>query len=134
MACLGHQSLSPTDLGRVDEEMASPGGRPLQIYLQYPPFGVWGIPNHWTISQILVLKCNSCFLLDEGHFAYFTLSSSIVSQFMVVLSKQRIWCLSICLPYYFGDQFSSAIKFSILVSSRIIVLRNSHKTWKIYIL
>ncbi|GFU47396.1 hypothetical protein TNCV_3108911 [Trichonephila clavipes] len=28
--CLGRQSLPPTDLGRVDEEMASPGGRPLQ--------------------------------------------------------------------------------------------------------
>ncbi|GFY03242.1 hypothetical protein TNCV_1172021 [Trichonephila clavipes] len=27
MAGLGHQSLPPTDLGRVDEEMASPGGR-----------------------------------------------------------------------------------------------------------
>ncbi|GFW50591.1 hypothetical protein TNCV_2888931 [Trichonephila clavipes] len=27
MAYLGHQSLPPTDLGRVDEEMASPGGR-----------------------------------------------------------------------------------------------------------
>ncbi|GFU98076.1 hypothetical protein TNCV_233511 [Trichonephila clavipes] len=29
---LGHQSLPPTDLGRVDEEMDSPGGRPLQWY------------------------------------------------------------------------------------------------------
>ncbi|GFV76809.1 hypothetical protein TNCV_4730291 [Trichonephila clavipes] len=30
MASLGHQSLPPTDLGRVDEEMASPGAqRPL---------------------------------------------------------------------------------------------------------
>ncbi|GFW38804.1 hypothetical protein TNCV_3881711 [Trichonephila clavipes] len=27
MASLGHQSLPPTDLGRVNEEMASPGGR-----------------------------------------------------------------------------------------------------------
>ncbi|GFV22026.1 hypothetical protein TNCV_4527111 [Trichonephila clavipes] len=26
MASLGHQSLPPTDLGRVDEEMASPSG------------------------------------------------------------------------------------------------------------
>ncbi|GFW93717.1 hypothetical protein TNCV_4542441 [Trichonephila clavipes] len=30
MASLGHQSLPLTDLGEVDEEMASPGGRPLQ--------------------------------------------------------------------------------------------------------
>ncbi|GFY28476.1 uncharacterized protein TNCV_1971291 [Trichonephila clavipes] len=30
MASLGHQSLPPTNLGRVDEEMASPSGRPLQ--------------------------------------------------------------------------------------------------------
>ncbi|GFW95348.1 uncharacterized protein TNCV_2970701 [Trichonephila clavipes] len=29
-ASLGYQSLPPTDLGRVNEEMASPGGRPLQ--------------------------------------------------------------------------------------------------------
>ncbi|GFS90952.1 hypothetical protein TNCV_4192751 [Trichonephila clavipes] len=28
--CLGHKSLPPPDLGRVDEEKASPGGRPLQ--------------------------------------------------------------------------------------------------------
>ncbi|GFW80380.1 hypothetical protein TNCV_2945121 [Trichonephila clavipes] len=27
---LGRQSLPPTDLGRVDEEMALPGGRPSQ--------------------------------------------------------------------------------------------------------
>ncbi|GFV81684.1 hypothetical protein TNCV_1703411 [Trichonephila clavipes] len=27
MASLGHQSLPPTDLGRVDEEMVLPGGR-----------------------------------------------------------------------------------------------------------
>ncbi|GFT39021.1 DDE_3 domain-containing protein [Trichonephila clavipes] len=31
---LGHQSLPPTNLGRVDEEMASLGGRPLQSYDQ----------------------------------------------------------------------------------------------------
>ncbi|GFT64691.1 uncharacterized protein TNCV_4399701 [Trichonephila clavipes] len=31
--CLGYQSLPPTNLGRVDEEMASPGWRPLQYYL-----------------------------------------------------------------------------------------------------
>ncbi|GFX07244.1 hypothetical protein TNCV_2972211 [Trichonephila clavipes] len=30
MASLGNQSLPPTNLGRVDEEMASPIGRPLQ--------------------------------------------------------------------------------------------------------
>ncbi|GFX46187.1 hypothetical protein TNCV_2298361 [Trichonephila clavipes] len=30
MASLGHQSLPPTDLGRVEEEMAFPGVRPLQ--------------------------------------------------------------------------------------------------------
>ncbi|GFU60009.1 uncharacterized protein TNCV_3237911 [Trichonephila clavipes] len=34
MASLGHQSLPPTNLGRVDEEMASPGGRPLQCNQQ----------------------------------------------------------------------------------------------------
>ncbi|GFU49108.1 hypothetical protein TNCV_2310521 [Trichonephila clavipes] len=27
MASLSHQSLTPTELGRVDEDMASPGGR-----------------------------------------------------------------------------------------------------------
>ncbi|GFY27241.1 hypothetical protein TNCV_2068621 [Trichonephila clavipes] len=27
---LGHQSLTPTELGRVDEELASPGGRSSQ--------------------------------------------------------------------------------------------------------
>ncbi|GFU88991.1 hypothetical protein TNCV_2894391 [Trichonephila clavipes] len=32
MASLGHQSLHPTDLGRVDEEMASTGGEPSQGY------------------------------------------------------------------------------------------------------
>ncbi|GFT53104.1 hypothetical protein TNCV_4232361 [Trichonephila clavipes] len=32
MASLGHQSLPPIDLGRVDEEMASPGGSPLQNF------------------------------------------------------------------------------------------------------
>ncbi|GFW40365.1 hypothetical protein TNCV_1019231 [Trichonephila clavipes] len=37
MASLGHQSLPPTDLGRADEEMASPGCRPLQ------PFPICGI-------------------------------------------------------------------------------------------
>ncbi|GFX84331.1 calcium permeable stress-gated cation channel 1 [Trichonephila clavipes] len=31
MASLGHQTLPPTKLGRVDEEMAFPGGRPLQM-------------------------------------------------------------------------------------------------------
>ncbi|GFS88878.1 hypothetical protein TNCV_3569731 [Trichonephila clavipes] len=30
MASLGHQSVPPTDLGQVNEEMASPGGRLLQ--------------------------------------------------------------------------------------------------------
>ncbi|GFU45586.1 uncharacterized protein TNCV_4494451 [Trichonephila clavipes] len=34
MASLGHQSLPPTNLGRVDEEMTSPGGRPLQCNKQ----------------------------------------------------------------------------------------------------
>ncbi|GFW45235.1 hypothetical protein TNCV_4733431 [Trichonephila clavipes] len=29
MSSLGHQSLPPTDLCRVDEEMVSPGGRPI---------------------------------------------------------------------------------------------------------
>ncbi|GFT65981.1 hypothetical protein TNCV_3097451 [Trichonephila clavipes] len=33
--CLGHQSLSLTNLGRVDEEMASPGGSPLLMWLLY---------------------------------------------------------------------------------------------------
>ncbi|GFS52094.1 hypothetical protein TNCV_1105051 [Trichonephila clavipes] len=32
MDSLGYQSLSPTDLGRVDEETASTGGRPLQTH------------------------------------------------------------------------------------------------------
>ncbi|GFX55319.1 uncharacterized protein TNCV_3968731 [Trichonephila clavipes] len=35
MASLGHQSLPPTDLGRVDEEMASRGGRPLHAWFGY---------------------------------------------------------------------------------------------------
>ncbi|GFT46366.1 uncharacterized protein TNCV_3127141 [Trichonephila clavipes] len=34
MESLGHQSLPPTNLGRVDEEIASPGGRPLQCNQQ----------------------------------------------------------------------------------------------------
>ncbi|GFW14077.1 hypothetical protein TNCV_3546661 [Trichonephila clavipes] len=28
---LGHHSLPPIDLGRVEEEMVSPGGRPMQV-------------------------------------------------------------------------------------------------------
>ncbi|GFT34597.1 hypothetical protein TNCV_4125451 [Trichonephila clavipes] len=32
MVTLGHQSLPPTDLGRADEETASPGERPLQHF------------------------------------------------------------------------------------------------------
>ncbi|GFX11703.1 hypothetical protein TNCV_4340491 [Trichonephila clavipes] len=30
MVSLGHPSLPPTDLGRIDDEGASPGGRPLK--------------------------------------------------------------------------------------------------------
>ncbi|GFW57793.1 hypothetical protein TNCV_2927121 [Trichonephila clavipes] len=33
LLCLGHQSLPPTDLGRVDEEMASSGGRSSHIFV-----------------------------------------------------------------------------------------------------
>ncbi|GFV71777.1 histone-lysine N-methyltransferase SETMAR [Trichonephila clavipes] len=34
MTSLGHQSLPPTNLGRVDDETASPGGRPLHTYFK----------------------------------------------------------------------------------------------------
>ncbi|GFX44457.1 hypothetical protein TNCV_1394781 [Trichonephila clavipes] len=40
MARLFHQSLSPTDLGRVDEEMASPERRPLQWRPTCFPIGI----------------------------------------------------------------------------------------------
>ncbi|GFW35777.1 hypothetical protein TNCV_4436241 [Trichonephila clavipes] len=42
MVSLDHPSFPPTDLGRLDDEDASPGGRPLQAY-EYcvvPPFDI----------------------------------------------------------------------------------------------
>ncbi|GFW33514.1 hypothetical protein TNCV_2210491 [Trichonephila clavipes] len=48
MASLGLQSLPPTELGRVDEETAFPGGKPL---LHDPTDGHMGNPDMTGNSQ-----------------------------------------------------------------------------------
>ncbi|GFX44489.1 hypothetical protein TNCV_4713151 [Trichonephila clavipes] len=54
MDALGHQSLPPTNLGRVEEEMASPSGRlpqGLQGHLH-----ISSLNQFWTVFILLILK------------------------------------------------------------------------------
>ncbi|GFT43108.1 uncharacterized protein TNCV_5119681 [Trichonephila clavipes] len=50
MASLGHQSLPPTILGRVDEEMASPGGRLLQCNQQN--YARWTVKYYVNLMKV----------------------------------------------------------------------------------
>ncbi|GFW58753.1 uncharacterized protein TNCV_379361 [Trichonephila clavipes] len=51
MASLGHQSLPPTNLGRVDEEMASPSGRPLQCNQQN--YARWTVKYYDNLLKVV---------------------------------------------------------------------------------
>ncbi|GFU59452.1 hypothetical protein TNCV_1176991 [Trichonephila clavipes] len=67
MVSLGYQSLPPTDLGRVDEEQASSGGRPLHNDLAgFPPIlrentlgGVRSLPPLFLFHQPHERTCGS---------------------------------------------------------------------------
>ncbi|GFU34688.1 uncharacterized protein TNCV_1993981 [Trichonephila clavipes] len=49
---LGHRSLPPTDPGRVEEEMACPGGRPLQINITYNTGPVNWLPRSCDLTPL----------------------------------------------------------------------------------
>ncbi|GFS84549.1 hypothetical protein TNCV_4607091 [Trichonephila clavipes] len=67
MASLGHQSLPPTNIGRVDEEMASPGERLSQTERR-KRLGIC-----WTLATfvVVVVRVFIRFIVDRvGFFLY----------------------------------------------------------------